>query len=77
MKRSPADVERIHVYLSYAAVEANFTIQLASDLLCEGVPVWMDRLHASPERWTNDLQAALSQAAVFVAVVTPEYVQSP
>ena len=77
MKRSPTDVERVHVYLSYAAVEANFTLQLASDLLCEGVPVWMDRLHASAERWESDQQAALNQTAVFIAVVTPEYVQSP
>ena len=64
------------LFLSYACVEADFALQLARDLKCAGVPLWIDRLDATPEQWKTDIDKALSVATAMIVIISPEYVNS-
>lgn len=77
MKLDAIDAAQNHLYLSYAAIDASFALQLVRDLLCAGAPVWVDRLHASRDGWTADLAQALDASRVMIAVLSPHYLQSP
>lgn len=61
----------------YSGVDSEFALPFAADLKNAGVPAWVDRLDASPETWQEDIQQALANAALFVAVLSPDFLETP
>ncbi len=69
--------ERSHVFLSYRSAELDFALRLGVDLKNAGVNLWMDRLDVQPgDDWKRTLQAALTDSAAIIPVLSPAYVAS-
>ncbi|RME00354.1 MAG: TIR domain-containing protein, partial [Bacteroidetes bacterium] len=67
-----------HAFISYKSEDANFTIQLATDLKNAGFRVWVDRLQGieTGEEWLAAIGEALENSSALIAVITPEYFTS-
>jgi hypothetical protein len=67
-----------HLFISYRSVEQDFALQLASDLLQAGYPVWMDRLHGilPGDEWRHSLEQGVNNAAALLACLSANYVDS-
>jgi len=66
-----------HVLICYHSVEARFALSLSADLRNQGVPVWIDRLDIrTGEDWLTALREAMETAAVFLPILSPDYVAS-
>lgn len=66
-----------HIFLSYRSLEADFALQLATDLKNRGVSLWMDRLDIAPgDDWLKMLQQAVNNSVAMISVISPEYVAS-
>jgi HEAT repeat protein len=62
------------LYINYAAIEAEFALQLASDLKNAGVAAWMDRLQLpSTVDWSPRGAQALERAAGMLLVLSPDW----
>ncbi|RMG70049.1 MAG: toll/interleukin-1 receptor domain-containing protein [Chloroflexi bacterium] len=64
-----------HAFISYKAEDANFVIQLATDLKNAGFRVWVDRLQGivTGDEWLAAIGKALENSSALIAVITPEY----
>ncbi|PJF38300.1 MAG: hypothetical protein CUN55_17715, partial [Phototrophicales bacterium] len=67
-----------HTFISYKREDANFTIQLATDLKNTGFRVWVDKLDGAEigENWEKVIGKALKSASALIAIITPEYFNS-
>lgn len=67
----------MNVMLSYRSSDALFMEELAADLRSRGVDPWIDREGIAPGmRWRDALLEELRACDKFVAVLSPEYLQS-
>lgn len=66
-----------YLLVGYHHVDAAFAIKLALDLKNMGVNVWLDRFDmTSEDDWIATSRSALSDCAVFLPVMSPDYVAS-
>ena len=72
------DKPDIAVFISYGRADASlFVDRLAADLERAGLKVWRDVTQLrSPHAWDDQIQAALKQSDVVVAVLTPHAVRA-
>ena len=68
-----------HIFISYRSIEVDFALKLSADLKNAGVNIWMDRLDAGikvGDDWIQSLQDALDNCGSFIAILSPDYVES-
>ena len=72
------DKSDIAVFISYGRADASvFVDRLAADLDRAGLKIWRDVAQLrSPHPWDDQIQAALKQSDVVVAVLTPHAVRA-
>lgn len=65
------------VFLSHTHADQAFAARLSSQLRKHGVSVWApsDAIRLG-SRWASQIDSALDEAGVFVALVSPEYLRS-
>ncbi len=66
------------LFISYRSVEKELPLQLASDLMKHGHPVWMDRLQGimPGDPWRKSIEQGVNRAAGFIACLSPNYLES-
>ncbi|MEW6406674.1 MAG: toll/interleukin-1 receptor domain-containing protein [Chloroflexota bacterium] len=65
------------IFISYSRADTSFVSNLISDLISQGLDVWMDQRNISAgQRWDNTIQQALQACDVFVIVLSPNSVAS-
>ncbi len=68
--------KRGHIFLSYRSIEADFALQLATDLKNAGVNLWIDRLDGitAGDNWRQAIERAVNDCVAMIAVLSPDYV---
>jgi hypothetical protein len=57
-----------HVFISNNRVDSEYVDRLADYLGSIGIPVWIDRGAAAPERWALEIQQNLDRCSAVVVV---------
>lgn len=67
-----------HIFLSYRKTEESLPLKMAADLKIAGIKVWMDQLDGIVVGmdWLDTIQQALDDSSAFIAVISPEYLDS-
>jgi TIR domain len=64
-------------FFSYARVDSEFVLRLATDLRSAGANIWVDQLEIpAGERWDGAVESALKSCGAMVVVLSPEAVTS-
>lgn len=65
------------LFLSHTHTEQAFAARLSSQLRKHGISVWAPSDAIRPgSRWASQIDSALNEAGIFVALVSPEYLRS-
>ncbi|GAB1421451.1 hypothetical protein MASR2M15_16160 [Anaerolineales bacterium] len=66
-----------YIVVGYHNIEADFAIQLATDLKCRRVQIEFDRFDAYPDhRWYQSQEQSVVKASALLAILSPDYVAS-
>ena len=67
---------RVGVFINYTRSDELFAIEVATELEAAGVAVWLDSLHMDEiYDWDSQVEAALRDCGVMVAILSPEALQ--
>jgi hypothetical protein len=68
----------MNVFISHSSVDTKFVMHLATDLRTrEGIDAWLDRWEINPgKRILERLEEGLSEAEVFILVLSPDSINS-
>lgn len=71
------NVKSPHVFFSYSRNDAQFVLNLATDLRSAGINLWIDQLDiVAGDRWDHAVEAALENAPCLLVVLSPDSVAS-
>ena len=70
-------MDRPFVFLSYRSLDSKFALQLSSDCIKHGLPIWIDckEIKTGDDRILT-LQHAIAECAIFLPILSSKYLQS-
>jgi hypothetical protein len=64
-------------FISYSRINEAFALELAKELKSAGYSVWLDQLDIpTGARWDDEIEKALSECSIFLAILTPAFIES-
>ena len=65
------------IFISYSRINEVFAVKLAVELKSAGYSVWLDQLDIpTGARWDDEIEKALRECSIFLAILTPAFVES-
>lgn len=68
--------KNITIFISYSRINLEIVSTLANKLSCQNIEIWFDKEIEVGQEWWDIILSAIRSATVFIAVLSPDYIDS-